>query len=251
MFSKLIWQSDRMLFDGLIFRLEQVRSEDWTGESFFRFFKRKKIVDKYQEFFQRHPDFHPKSIVELGIFDGGSVAFWYELFKPGKHIAVDLLDRTDSNYFKEYVASRGLADKIKTYWKTDQSDKENLRRIATNDLQDPLDLVIDDASHMYLPTRASFEVLFPMMKPGGLYVIEDWAWGHWPAYIDSNHPWSGLESPAKLVNKLVEAAGTSISLISNITITKGFIVAERGEEVIPDITKFNIDDYIVRRPNII
>ena len=39
---------------------------------------------------------------------------------------------------------------------------------------EPLDLVIDDASHLYGPTMASFEVLFPRLRPGGLYVIEDW-----------------------------------------------------------------------------
>jgi len=240
-----------MLYDGLVFRLEQVRTGDWTGNEFFRFFKRKKIVDKYEEFFQRHPDFHPENIFELGIFDGGSVAFWFELFKPDKHIAIDLLDRQDSTYFENYVTSRGLKEKIKTFWKTDQSDKENLRRIALANFTEPLDLVIDDASHMYEPTRASFEVLFPMLRPGGLYVIEDWAWGHWPAYIAAEHPWSVLESPAKLITKLMDAAGTSISLISNLTITKGFVVAERGDEIIADATSFNIDDYIVRRQDIV
>ncbi|MCX6278604.1 MAG: class I SAM-dependent methyltransferase [Bacteroidetes bacterium] len=251
MFSKLIWQTDRMLYEDLIFRLEQVPSDNWYGQAFFRLFKRKRIVDKYQEFFLRHEDFHPKNIFELGIFDGGSIAFWFELFKPNKHIAIDYLDRQDSRYFEEYIQSRGLTDKIKTYWKTNQSDKDNLRKIVSTEFTDPLDLVIDDASHMYLPTRASFETLFPLVKPRGLYIIEDWAWGHWPAYIADEHPWSKIESPTNLITKIIEAAGTSVSLITNITITKGFVVVERGEEIIPDPTSFDIDNYIIKRPNII
>ena len=42
----------------------------------------------------------------------------------------------------------------------------------------PVDLVIDDASHRYPETVASFEVLFPRLRTGGLYVIEDWTAEH-------------------------------------------------------------------------
>ena len=34
--------------------------------------------------------------------------------------------------------------------------------------------MIDDASHLLDPTRSSFDVLFPLLRPGGVYVIEDW-----------------------------------------------------------------------------
>jgi hypothetical protein len=50
----------------------------------------------------------------------------------------------------------------------------------------PLDLVVDDCSHLYEPTRASFNELFPRLRPGGAYVIEDWVWAHTP--LDSEHP---------------------------------------------------------------
>ena len=40
------------------------------------------------------------------------------------------------------------------------------------------DLIVDDASHLYRPTLASFEVLYPRLRPGGTYVIEDWAGDH-------------------------------------------------------------------------
>ena len=39
---------------------------------------------------------------------------------------------------------------------------------------EPLDLVVDDCSHRYKPSRASFNELFPRLRPGGVYVIEDW-----------------------------------------------------------------------------
>ena len=39
-----------------------------------------------------------------------------------------------------------------------------------------LDMVMDDASHIYEPTLASFQILFTLLPEGGLYIIEDWAW---------------------------------------------------------------------------
>ena len=57
----------------------------------------------------------------------------------------------------------------------DQADAPALRRIVADEFAgEPLDLVIDDASHVLDPTRASFNVLFPLLRPGGVYVIEDW-----------------------------------------------------------------------------
>jgi hypothetical protein len=39
-----------------------------------------------------------------------------------------------------------------------------------------MNLVVDDASHTYEDTKASFETLFPLLQPGGIYAIEDWSW---------------------------------------------------------------------------
>jgi len=45
---------------------------------------------------------------------------------------------------------------------------------------DSVDLVIDDASHFLFETRESFRFLFPRLRPGGIYIIADWGWAHWP-----------------------------------------------------------------------
>ncbi len=43
---------------------------------------------------------------------------------------------------------------------------------------EPLDLVTDDASHLLDLTRISFETLFPRIRPGGVFIIEDWNCDH-------------------------------------------------------------------------
>ena len=248
MFNRLVWQRDRMLLDDLVFRLEDYRSADWNGGDHFRFYKVKELVDQYASFFSRRSDFRPERVMELGIYDGGSTAFWYELFGPQKHVALDIEDRTDPSYFRRYVESRGLDGRIKTYWKTDQTDKARLRTIVETEFDGPLDLVIDDASHFYRQTRASFEALFPLLRPGGLYIIEDWAWGHCPKYIAPDHPWAGEEPLTRLVVELIEAAGTSTQLIWSIVMYQGFVVVERGPQQLDKATHFNLEDHIIRRP---
>ncbi len=67
--------------------------------------------------------------------------------------------------------------------------------ILTQELQDrQINLVIDDASHLYQETKVSFETLFPLLRPGRLYVIEDWNSDHLLAdrieavLMDPSHP---------------------------------------------------------------
>jgi hypothetical protein len=141
------------------------------------------------------------------------------------------MNRNDSAYFQQYVASRALASRIKTFWNTDQTDKRRLRDLVQWELGGSLDLVIDDASHLYGPSLASFEALSPFLSPGAIYIIEDWAWGHWPEFIRSDHPWANEIPPTKLVTELIEATGTSTDLISSLTVYEGFVVIERGPKV--------------------
>jgi cephalosporin hydroxylase len=249
MFDRLVWQRDRMLLDALVFRLEHYRSADWNGGDHFRFYKIKELVDQYANFFSRHADFRPHRVIELGIFDGGSTAFWYEMFRPQKHVALDIQDQTDPPYFRRYIESRGLTDRIKTYWKTDQTDITQLRTIVETEFDGPPDLVIDDASHLYRQTRASFEVLFPLLMSGGLYLIEDWAWGHWPEFFSADHPWAEEEPLTRLVVELVEAAGTSTQLISSVAVHQGFVAVERGPQRFDKAPSFHLKDHILRRPS--
>jgi len=171
------------------------------------------------------------------------------LLQLRKHVAVDWIqEQTDGPYFRRYVRSRGLEGRIKTCWGVDQADKALLRAIVGTELDGRLDMVIDDASHLYGPTRASFEALFPLCVPGGLYIIEDWAWDHWPQFSAASHPWADEERLTRLVIELIEATGTSRQLISNIAVYQGFVVIERGPQSLENPAAFDLDDHIVRRP---
>jgi hypothetical protein len=249
MFDRLIWQKDRMLLDDWVFRLEHCRSDSWElGDECFVFYKIKPLVDQYARYWSAHRLFRANQILELGIWDGGSMAFWFEFFQPKKHVGIDLASRGDRHYFERYVTSKGLTEHIKTYWGVDQADAARLRGILQCEFDGPLDIVIDDASHLYEPTKASFETLFPQLRPGGLYIIEDWAWAHWREFQSIRQGWATETALTQLVYELIEAAGSSIDPISNVTVFQGFAVIERGTIDPSHLDRFRLKDHIVRRP---
>ncbi len=246
MFDRLTWEPDRVLLDGLVFRLETPgTAEPGARDDAFTLYKNRQLLDQYERFWSATA-FRPKRVLEIGIWDGASTALWYELLRPERLAAIDLRDRGDSAYFRRFVADRGLESRVTTRWKTDQADRTVLAEIVERDLGGEIDLVIDDGSHLYAPTRASFEALFPRLSPGGLYVIEDWAWEHWPEFGDPAHFWAGEESPTALVEELLAATGTSRELIRRMAVHEGFVVVERGDALL-DADAFRLSDHVRRR----
>ena len=262
MFDRLIWKKDRILFNDLVFRLEDHKDDSWElGEECFRFTKSRRMMNQYAAFWQSRTALRPRKILELGIFDGGSLAFWFEYFHPEKLVGIDLAQGTDSQHFQRYAVESGRAGRIKTYWGTDQVDRKRLREIVTQELGGSLDLVIDDASHFYAQTKISFETLFPLLRPGGLYIIEDWSWACWSGLPDGHLP-VGTELPP-LIFQLVEATGTMDKylvgegssqtirpLIANLTVYPDFVVVERGEADPVSFGDLSLEHCISRSPQL-
>jgi predicted O-methyltransferase YrrM len=133
------------------------------------------LVNRYIDLVQR---LEPKRIFELGIKRGGSTAMISELTRPEKLVAIELATHP-VELLDGYIADHGLGDVVRPYYGVDQADRGRLSQIVAAEFGGAhIDLVVDDASHFYDETRASFEVLFPHLRPGGVFVIEDWSWQH-------------------------------------------------------------------------
>jgi len=253
-FEGLVFLPDRMLLGDLVFRLEHYRNDEWElGDDCFVFYKIEHLVRQYEKFFQARPEFEARRILELGVWDGGGLAFWNEVMRPEKIVGVDIADKEDSGYLREYLRRRELSDRIKTHWRTDQADRKRLREIVEVELGGEIDLVIDDASHQYDLTKESFEILFPYLRPGGLYVIEDWGWGYWEEFQAPSHPWTGRENPGKLVFELMEATASfgartdGPPTVANVAVFQGFAAIERRGEKLESESEFKLEAHI-RRP---
>jgi hypothetical protein len=99
-------------------------------------------------------------MLEIGVWEGASLKSWYEYFPNATIFAYDILD-----------AHRFDNDRIATFV-GDQSDPADLARFVEFS-GGGFDIIIDDGSHKSMHQQASLAFLFPHLKPGGQYIIED------------------------------------------------------------------------------
>jgi cephalosporin hydroxylase len=147
-----------------------------------------------------------------------------KLFKPRRISAVDITSGPVAPLLR-YVT--GMENRF-VHFSTSQCDREVLEEIVRKELADELDLVVDDASHTYEQTRASFEFLFPLLRPGGVYVIEDWAWAHQPAYQSADAPFSKRPALSNFLFEQLMLMG-STALIAEIRVWKFLYLIRKAE----------------------
>jgi hypothetical protein len=82
-------------------------------------------------------------------------------------------------------------------------------------------------------SKASLNILLPRLRRGGLYVIEDWGWAHWPDdyWQGSTHQMIDEETPlSKLILELAMVVASCPSLISEMMIRPGNVYLRRGKD---------------------
>jgi len=221
------------------------------------------LIDAYGRLVEHE---QPRRIIELGICTGGSTALLALLADPEKLVALELDDEPIAT-LSDFIEQRGLRDRIRPFYGVDQADRARLTEIFAAEFGDaPIDLVIDDASHLFNETRASFEIIFPRVRPGGSYIIEDWRAHH--EYADAvarvareatttpprEYPvlddlarvlqigQPGRQHPlSRLLVELVLARGSSGQAVAEIVVDGHWILARRGPADL-DPTTFQLTD---------
>lgn len=247
LFERLIWKEDRVLLNNFVFRLQHYKRDDWDGgDNHIIFYKIKKLIDQYDLFFKSCGwALTLKNVIEIGMWGGGSLVFWNEILNPQKIMGIDIIISSENIVFDQYINNiNSEGKKIIPCWGTDQADKYKIQKlIHTHFDNEPIHIVFDDCSHMYTPTLASFNAIFPYLSVGGLYIIEDWAWRHW-VELDTGMPVEAALT--NLIVDMIKAAGNE-GLIESVTIYEGFAVIKRGKLVIQDKDKFNLHSYILEK----
>jgi len=172
------WHHDHLVeIDGVGFELG-VDPTPASSPQRLRVLKPPWMVEKYLRLVERD---RPAQVLELGIYDGGSTALLALAARPQRLVAVDLaaaapvLDR----WLAQPATPAPIRAAVRPFYGIDQSDKARLGALLDAEFgAAPLDLAIDDASHLLEPTVASFEVVFPRLRPGGVFIVEDWATVH-------------------------------------------------------------------------
>ena len=157
-----------------------------------------------------------------------------KLFRPERLLCVDL-NPEPCEPLERYLDRRGLSGTILPFYGTSQDDP-----VAMGDILDRfvpsggLDIAIDDCSHLYAESRRSFELVLPRLAPGGLYVLEDWGWAHWPG-----DQWQGDETPfdgklplSNLVIELVLLAASQPGLVDHVDVYENVAYVRRGPQTL-------------------
>ncbi len=121
-----------------------------------------------------------RSFLEIGIggYDnpnhgGESLRIWKYFFPNAQIFGLDI-----------YEKSLPKDDRIHMF-QGSQTNADTLDSIHQK--AGDFDIIIDDGSHRSPHVIKTFELLFPMLKVGGHYVIEDTQTSYWPQY-DGAHP---------------------------------------------------------------
>lgn len=102
-------------------------------------------------------------ILEIGVFDGQSLRMWEDYFPNAEITAIDIDPRC-----AEFASERSRV------FIGDGTDMDFIRREVFSQVGDMFDVIIDDGSHRNDHIIMSLENLFPHLKYGGYYFIEDY-----------------------------------------------------------------------------
>jgi hypothetical protein len=255
------WQSETtFVVDGLEFHGDlQSFSERTTAERVV-ILKDSRLLRQYLDFLAPH---RIDNLLELGIWQGGSPLFYGLATDAKRVVALDILNKDpapDSANLDpmqllayrnpaigEIIRRHGIADKVKLHFGTSQADRAAVRAIIDSEFAgEPIDLVIDDASHHYALSRKSFEIIFPRLREGGLYIIEDWQWAHMnDARYQSGEVFGDQPALSNFIFELLIAYGSHPDLFWNIVVRDWFVALQKGSKQLP--AEFSLDDVLRMR----
>lgn len=149
-------------------------SDKWAGHWY---------AGHYERHLAGHRDQRVR-LLEIGVggyaadLGGGSLRMWRLFFPRGLVYGLDLHDKSALD-----------GQRLRTV-RGSQSDPAFLAGLA--DRIGPLDIVIDDGSHLSADVLTTFTALFGRLRAGGIYVIEDLQAAYWPGWngnrTDLNDP---------------------------------------------------------------
>jgi hypothetical protein len=128
----------------------------------------------YQRYFQPIR-YQRLNVLEIGVGGyadsqegGGSLRMWKTYFPNSRIVGIDIYDK--SKMSERRIDIRQM----------DQTDAEALTSLSRE--YGGFDIIIDDGSHLNEHVITSFNILFPLLRPDGIYCVEDTQTAYWPTW---------------------------------------------------------------------
>jgi hypothetical protein len=185
----------------------------------------------YFEIYHRHFErfrHRAVTVLEFGVYHGGSLQMWKHYFGPeARIVGVDI-----------NPACKELEE--------DQIEVDRDFLAALRERLGPVEIVIDDGGHTMAQQIATFESLFPAVRNGGVYLVEDLHTSYWEEYgggyrapgtfieyakdlVDQMHGWHRREEPRPVTDYTRQIRGMHVY--------DSVIVLDKADVPDPDVRK--------------
>ena len=122
------------------------------------------------------------TLLEVGVFKGESLKMWRDYFTNSMIYGIDYFrgnaDGTWGELNRRVKLDAKFGPRIAMF-DVNQSSIVEMERAFAEDQPlgqaAPYDIIVEDGSHMNRDQQLTFGQLFPLVRPGGIYVIEDTA----------------------------------------------------------------------------
>lgn len=119
------------------------------------------IIERYKELFDKNASLN---ILEVGIAKGGFLNWLSDYFKNATVYGIDI----------NIKQVEELKDGIRIF-QCSQNNTERLYYLGSK--YGSFDFIIDDGCHFRRETENTFNTMWPYIRKGGWYAIEDWGMG--------------------------------------------------------------------------
>ncbi len=154
---------------------------DYPKDSFYEVYKNHKglysfkweqylhVYDKFLANYKKENE--PVKLLEIGVFKGGSLEIWGEYLPKGSKIIGIDIDKKCAEY-------KYNNENIEVF--IGSASDENF--VEKNFKNMNFDIIVDDGSHICSDVIKTFELFFPKLNNGGLYIVEDLHASYWKNY---------------------------------------------------------------------
>lgn len=161
-----------------------------------------KVEHQYLPRYRRHFGrirFKRNTIFEIGVggndsrSPSGSLPIWRDYFCRSRIVGIDLFPKDVATFGRRVL-----------FQQADQGDRGQLQAVI--DRYGTPDVVIDDGSHVGQHVVGTFELFWPQLRPGGVYVVEDMSTSYWPDFGGADP--APATSAVGLVRRLADSTQT-------------------------------------------
>ena len=197
--KKLFTEGKAIFAQYSLYKLGEIYATDKVGSHHY--------TQHYNTHFKNYR-FKRIKLLEIGVggyetpnVGGNSLRMWKKYFPFGKIYSMDIYDKS------------ALQEKRIKIFKGSQVDVDFLEHV--NDEIGQIDLIIDDGSHINEHVIKTFQVLFPKLKDGGIYVIEDTQTSYWEDFGGSSKDLNKINTIMNYFKSLTDSLNHQEFIIPN------------------------------------